>query len=154
MKRVWWMLLLLGCSPKSGQNCAMTAHDARPRVTITWHLKHGSMDDDPPRANVKLMFAGAINQTVELGMMFGQCKLAEVGALPDQPAGGSRVTELECPHGVKTEYATVLFLEPGKIVVRRSERVNDDLKPARDIQIVETPTCATFTSELAQGGEL
>jgi hypothetical protein len=67
---------------------------------------------------------------------------------------GERVTELECPHGVKTEYATVLFLEPGKIVVRRSERVNDDLKPARDIQIVETPTCATFTSELAQGGEL
>lgn len=154
MKRMWWMLLLLGCSPKTGQTCAMVAHDARPHVTITWHMQQGSMDDDPPRANVKILFGGAINTTVELGQLFGQCKLAEVGTLPDQPANGSRVTELVCTHGVKTEYATVYLLQPGKLVVRRSERVNEDLKPARDIQTIETPTCATFLSEVAQGGEL
>lgn len=150
-----WVLLALlsiGCTPKTGQSCGAVAAAARPKVIITWTLQHGSIDDDPPRAKVTLAFSGAVKANIELGQLFGQCKLAVLGALPEQPANGSKVTEIECPHGVRTQYATVVLVEPGKLVVRRSERVDESMKERKDIDTIEVPACASFASELAQGG--
>lgn len=156
MKYLWsLMLVLAGCSSKpNAQSCNSVAAEGRPKVTITWKIDPGSIDNDPPRPNVKIALSGGVKSEIDVGELEGQCKLAEVGLLPESPAPGSKVTELECVRGNRTMYATVFYLEPGKIVVRRYERVDESVKPARDLQVVETPTCATFVSEVVQGGEL
>lgn len=154
MRYAWLVLLLISCSPKTGQNCAMVARESRPSVTITWKVEHGSLDDDPPRAKVSLTFAGAVKTTVQVGQLTGNCKLRDLGTLPDAPANGSKVTEIECVHGVHGEYATVFLTEPGKLVVRRYERLDESVRGTRDLETVETPTCATFVTEVATGGDL
>jgi hypothetical protein len=155
MRYAWLFLVLAGCSSKpNAQSCATIDKSSRAAVTLTWKMQHGSMDNDPPRAKVKLLVSGGAKSEVDLGELFGDCKLANVGALPDVPAAGSKITELECTHGNVTQYATVFVLDAGKIVVRRYERVDETLKPAKDIQTIDTPSCATFAADLAQAGEL
>ena len=160
------MRLLLGltvlfatvaCSNKpDARSCAMVERDARPKISFAWRVAHGSMDDDPPRAHVKLTMSGAANGEIDVGDLEGICKLAETGALPDQPAIGSKVSELECVHGVRGMLATVFLVEPGKLSVRRYERAPDGeaLKNLRALRDLEVPACVSFNAELAQAGEL
>lgn len=145
----------IACSNNpNARNCAME-RDARPKVSFAWKVAHGSMDDDPPRAHVKLAFTGVTSGEVDVGDLEGVCKLAETGALPDQPANGSKVTELECLHGSRGMLATVFFVEPGKLSVRRYERNETEaLKNLRALQELEVPTCVAFSAEVAQAGDL
>ena len=155
MKNLWVLLFVLpACSAKPAQNCTMVARESRPSVTITWKVEHGSLDEDPPRAKVSLVFGGVVTSTVQVGQLTGNCKLADVGTLPDAPANGSKVTEIECVHGIHGEYATVFLTEPGKLVVRRYERLDDKLRGHRDLQTIETPTCAVYATDVATGGDL
>lgn len=157
MRHGWWLLLVLaGCSSKpNAQSCATIDRDSRPKVSLTWKLDPGSIDNDPPRAKVKLLASGAAKAEVDVGELYGDCKLVDVGALPDVPAPGSKVTELMCSHGNREMYATVFYVEAGKLVLRRFDRVDDTMKPAVDVQTIETPTCASFAADLAQqSGEL
>ena len=56
------VLPLLGCGggAGSGAACATLTPTNRPHLDLTWEVKHGSMDDDPPRAQVKLLLKGAM----------------------------------------------------------------------------------------------
>lgn len=154
MKKLWWIPLLVvsGCGAKPAQSCATVS--TRPTVSITWKLIHGSMDNDPPRAKVKTIFGAPVSKEIDLGELFGNCAMSDVGKLVENAPAGSRVSELVCTHGNVESYATIYVLEPGKVVLRRFERIDDQLKPARDVQTIETPPCAEFVSELAQGGDL
>jgi len=150
-------VLTIACTNKpDARSCAMVERDARPKISFAWRVAHGSMDEDPPRAKVKLAMTGAATGEIDVGELEGVCKLAETGALPDLPANGSKVTELECLHGDRGMLATVFFVEPGKLSVRRYERVpdGDALKNLRALQELEVPACVAFSAELAQAGEL
>lgn len=143
-----------------GATCAVDKSQ-RPRVAIAWKIEHGSMDSDPPRAHVKVALSGAVSREVDLGELEGVCRLAETGALPDDPANGSKVSEVVCFHAGHGMYATVFLVERGKLAVRRYDRGeavpgNDTpaIEKVRELASVEVPSCATFAAEIAQGGEL
>ncbi len=162
MKRLLLCALLLGCSAKpSANSCANVERDQRPKLTMTWKIEHGAIDNDPPRSRIKLAITGAATANLDLGELEGVCKLAEIGAVPDVPANGSKLSELVCFHAGRGMYATVFLIEPGKVVVRRYDKNEpgpDDESPAmkntRDIQTLEIPPCASYVSDVAQGGEL
>ncbi len=148
--------IALGCTSASNKRVCTIERSERPQVDVSWSVAHGSIDDDPPRAHVKLAFKGAYTDEIDLGELEGICKLGEVGALPDEPANGSKVTELVCAHAGKSDYATVFLTEPGKLAVRRYERRpgEDGIAKVRDVKALEVPSCARFSAELAQGGDL
>jgi hypothetical protein len=163
MRYLLLAVLLLGCSGKpNAKSCANVDHDARPKVTMTWKIEHGAMDNDPPRSKVTLAVTGAVTANADLGELEGVCKLAEIGAVPDSPANGSKVSEVYCYHAGHGQYATVFFVEPGKLAVRRYDKnepgpaeESPPMKNVRDIQSLDVPTCVTFASDLVtQGGEL
>jgi hypothetical protein len=162
MKRLLLCAVLLGCSSKpSARSCAMVDRDARPKLTMTWKIEHGALDNDPPRTRVRLAISGAATANADLGELEGACKLAETGTLPDVPASGSKVSEFECSHGGHGSYATVFLVEPGRLVVRRYDKnepgpseESPQMKNIRDIQTIEVPTCVTFVTDVAQSGEL
>lgn len=149
--------LALGCGGSGNKRvCSTMERSSRPQIDLAWSVAHGSMDDDPPRAHVKLAFKGAFQDEIDLGDLEGICKLGEVGALPDDPANGSKVTELVCAHASKNDYATVFLTEPGKLAVRRYERRpgEDGIAKLRDVKALDVPSCARFSAELSQGGDL
>lgn len=147
--------LTIACTNSTNARVCNVERDARPKVSFAWRVAHGSMDEDPPRAKVKLAMTGAASGEIDVGELEGICKLAETGALPDQPANGSKVTELECIHGNRGMLATVFFVEPGKLSVRRYERNDSEaLKNLRALQELEVPTCVAFSAEIAQQGDL
>jgi hypothetical protein len=162
MKRWLLCVLLLGCSGKpSAKSCATVDRDARPKLTMTWKLEHGAIDNDPPRTRIKLAITGAATANVDAGELEGVCKLAENGAVPDEPAPGSKVSEVVCFHAGHGMYAAVFFLEPGKLVVRRYDKNEpgpDDespvMKNVRDLQALEVPACVSYVSDVATAGEL
>jgi hypothetical protein len=146
-------VLLVACGGGKPPACSVTAKEARPQVAIVWHVEHGSMDDDPPRPKVKLE-VGA--EKVDIGELAGVCKLVEVGAQLADPVYGSKVTELGCIHGGKSTNATVFLDGPGKLSIRTWERKegSDALEKVVEVKVLEVPTCAVFTSEVAQQGAL
>lgn len=162
MKRLLFCVLLLGCSGRpSAKSCATIDRDARAKITMTWRIEPGALDNDPPRSRIRLAIAGAVTANADLGELEGVCKLAETGAVPDAPANGSKLSEMYCYHAGHGMYATVFHVEPGKLVVRRYDKNEpgpDDesppMKNIRDIQTIEVPTCATYSSDVVQGGEL
>ena len=148
-------VLTIACSNKPDARSCLVERDARPKVSFAWRVAHGSLDDDPPRAHVRLAMSGAATGEIDVGELEGICKLAETGALPEQPASGSKVTELDCQNGDRNMVAAVVFMEPGKLSVRRYERneteAQKNLRPVRDLEV---PTCVAFSAELAQAGDL
>lgn len=164
MKHILLCVLLaaLGCSGKpNAKSCATVDRDARPKLVMTWKIEAGALDNDPPRSHIRLAVTGAVTAEADLGELEGVCKLAEIGAVPDSPANGSKVSELYCYHAGHGQYTTVFHLEPGKLVVRRYDKnepgpadESPPMRNVRDIQSLEVPTCATYSSDVAQGGEL
>lgn len=165
MKRLLVCALLLawcGCSGKpSAKSCANVDRDQRPKLAMTWKIEAGAIDNDPPRSRIRLAVSGAATANLDLGELEGVCRLAEIGAVPETPAPGSKVSELVCFHAGHGMFGTVFFLEPGKLVVRRYDKNEpgpDDesppMKNVRDIQALEVPPCVTYVSDVAQGGEL
>ena len=162
MKRLLIAALLVGCSGKpNARSCATVERDARPKVSVTWKLEAGAIDNDPPRTRVRLAISGAATANADLGELEGVCRLVETGALPDVPANGSKVSELLCFHAGHGMYATVFLVEPGKLAVRRYDKNEpgpDDESPAmrntREVATVEVPTCVPFVADVSQTGEL
>lgn len=144
---------LTACGGGKPPACSVTAKEARPQVAIVWHVEHGSMDDDPPRPKVKLE-VGA--ETVDIGELAGVCKLTEVGAQLPDPVYGSKVTELGCTHAGGSSNATVFIDGPGKLTVRKWQKKegSDALEKVVEVKTLEVPTCAVFTSDVAQQGGL
>ena len=148
------LTLLAACGGRPDARTCVVDRDARPRVTFSWRVAHGSMDDDPPRARVKLAMTGAASGEVDLGELHGVCALVDL-ALPENPVGGAKVTELACAHGGKDMIAAVVYVQPGKLAVQRYERsAGAPLQNQRSLHELEVPSCASFSAELAQAGEL
>ena len=156
------LLLAVGCSGKpSARSCANVEKDARPKLAMTWKLEHGALDNDPPRTRIKLAITGAATANIDAGELEGVCKLNEIGAVPDEPAPGSKVSEVVCFHAGHGMYAAVFFIEPGKLVARRYDKnepgPSDEspvMKNIRDLQSIEVPGCVSYASEVATAGEL
>lgn len=148
-------VLTIACSNKPDARSCLVERDARPKVSFAWRVAHGSLDDEPPRAHVRLTMTGAATGDIDVGELEGICKLAETGSLPEQPANGSKVTELECQHGDRNMIAAVVYVEPGKLSVRRYERNESEAqKNLRALRDLEVPTCVAFSAEIAQAGDL
>lgn len=152
------VIALVGCGgSQKGPQCSTTEKATRPQVAITWHVKHGSMDDDPPRPRVKLAIDGAgTKEEIDLGELVGMCKPSEVGAQLDEPVYGSKVTEIACANGGKSTFVTVFLAAPGKLSIKRWEKTDggDSLQNVKELRVVDVPSCAVFASEVAQGGDL
>lgn len=138
-----------------GAACATATPTNRPHLDVTWEVKHGSMDDDPPRAQVKLLLKGALADAVDLGEILGLCKMIEVGTVPEQAPAGLKVTELACAANGKTEFAALVVDTPGKLVLRRYRRAGDGpIEKLTEVKAFEVPSCTQYGVELAQGGGL
>jgi hypothetical protein len=144
---------LTACGGGKPPACSVTAKEARPQVAIVWHVEHGSMDDDPPRPKVKVEIGA---ETVDIGELVGACKLTEVGAQLPDPVYGSKVTELGCAHPAGSNNVTVFIDAPGKLSVRKWQKREggDAIEKVVEVKTIEVPTCAVFTSEVAQQGGL
>jgi hypothetical protein len=147
-------LALVACGgAKAGTACTVAEPSARPSVLLEWEIAHGSMDDDPPRPTVTLVVKGPTESRLALGEFLGICRLVDLGAPPDDPVEGAGVSELSCEHQGVAMRARVVHAK-GAVVVRRYERGGAEMKNVREIGRLDVPSCAHFSSELAQQGTL
>lgn len=153
------LLPLAGCGGGGGggASCASMTPANRPKLEVTWELKHGSMDDDPPRQHVKLVLKGAATDTIDLGELVGACKMQELGAVPEGAVAGLKVTELACPNSStgRTDFVALVIDAPGKLVLRKYRRQGEGpIQNQSELKSFEVPSCTQYAVDIAQGGSL
>lgn len=145
-------IVVIGCVGGGAPARTCPAGSPRTELRATWRIEHQAIDADPPRAKVSFQIEGEPPEPI--GELEGTCHLVDVGALPDPPVDGAKVTELACEHGGRAHHAALVVAGRGAFDLRTWTRDPSGLAAMRTLRTHTPPPCARLVPEIVQGGDL